>query len=165
MACQNLYICLIQMQPLGRTLGLWHRLLMMRFLETVFRTPKLLQCLALGSCICVGFVGSARADSAMLLMDGCRQIATSQQVAGRIQMPNTLDVGRCWGLFGGIQAISRYGTSDTDRALGICPPPESTRLQLILVFLNFLQTRPSRLHEDATDLAVEALHEAFPCRR
>lgn len=102
----------------------------------------------------------------MDLTPGCQLVAAAQRSqSGDLLIPNRLDAGICWGFFGALQQITRYGTADNERHLDICNPPESTRLQLVLVFLSYIQANPAELHNAASDVAVVALQRAFPCRR
>lgn len=45
-----------------------------------------------------------------------------------------------------------------------CPPNEATSSQTARIVVKFLEDNPQRLHEPATDLVLEALHQAFPCK-
>jgi Rap1a immunity proteins len=48
--------------------------------------------------------------------------------------------------------------------LGICSPPEVTLIQHIRIFVDGAKKYPQLLHLRASDLAVVALREAFPCQ-
>ena len=47
--------------------------------------------------------------------------------------------------------------------LGICPPPESTVDQGVRLVVQYVDSQPTRLHDNFDALAIEALRKAWPC--
>lgn len=47
----------------------------------------------------------------------------------------------------------------------ICRPAEATTGQVVRVVVTFIQARPARMHESFVFLAMDALTEAWPCKR
>jgi hypothetical protein len=71
-----------------------------------------------------------------------------------------LNQGRCVGIIHGISYLSEYLPPDVRS----CPPKGATAAQTIRVVLAYIERRPQRMHEDFRELAIEALHEAWPCK-
>ena len=61
---------------------------------------------------------------------------------------------------GNIQAILYLG-----RANNVCPPSGVTMGQALRVVVAYIDQLPARLHEPFAELALEALQQAWPCRR
>jgi hypothetical protein len=92
--------------------------------------------------------------SANYAMPGCRAL-----VAHRV---GTGDLATLQGYCGGvIVTIFAFGRTH----LGICPPNESSIEQAIRVVVAYIDARPARLHENFSLFALEALQQAWPCRR
>jgi len=45
-----------------------------------------------------------------------------------------------------------------------CAPPTSDAQQLVRVVISYLEARPQHMHEDFRTLALEAFHNAWPCK-
>jgi hypothetical protein len=65
---------------------------------------------------------------------------------------STYEQGMCVGLVHGLAYMS-----------GSCFPKGVTRGQTIRVVIAYIERHPQRMHEDFRELALEALHEAWPC--
>jgi hypothetical protein len=96
-------------------------------------------------------VGSAFAaedpDSANFIMQGCRNIVTRQTA-------DLFKRGLCDGLISGLV----YTNAD------ICEPNQITHEQEARVVVNYIDSRPARMHDDFRKLALEALKAAWPCK-
>lgn len=92
---------------------------------------------------------TAEAGSANFFMPGCRDYIASSGKDVPIRQ------GVCIGWVGGL----------FDLGLGFCAPAEATTAQAVRVVTGYLDARPSRLHERFTLLVLEALNEAWPCRK
>jgi hypothetical protein len=66
--------------------------------------------------------------------------------------------GFCTGV---ISTIYFFG----DTHLGACPPKGTNIGQAIRVVVRYIDQRPERMHEKFMTLALEALQQAWPCRR
>ena len=108
----------------------------------------------------------AFADTAGQMLSACRPIARANISVGKgkVTLPYTFETGKCWGAFTAIQnGLERVD----DRMLliyNICPPAESTRSQLIAIFVDYAEKNPQRLQEDFFDVFIDALRKAFPCK-
>ena len=74
---------------------------------------------------------------------------------------NAFEQGRCAGMLRGL----RYLAGDTPNNLRSCIPKGVTIGQLVRLVLAYVERRPQRMHEDFLDLALEAFHDAWPCKR
>jgi Rap1a immunity proteins len=70
------------------------------------------------------------------------------------------DQGLCVGL---LDAVN-YLTGNLPPDFSSCNPKGVTVGQQVRVFLAYVERRPQRLHEDFRNLAIEAFHEAWPCK-
>jgi hypothetical protein len=108
-------------------------------------------------------VAPAFAESTTEMLSSCREVAEAPVKGDKIAMTETFQTGWCWGSFGVVQKIIVRADSTGRPFFRICAPPESTRSQLIAVFVEYARRNPQRLHEDFFDVALEALRGAFPC--
>jgi hypothetical protein len=88
--------------------------------------------------------------SANDVMPGCRELADETGKSPVLQ-------GYCRGV---VQGLLSFGG-----LVGICSPNQVSIAQAVRVVTHYIVQRPARIHEDFTDLALEALQHAWPCRR
>jgi hypothetical protein len=69
----------------------------------------------------------------------------------------SFDQGTC---SGEVTVLMQFGPR-----FGICPPVGATIGQGVRVVVAYVDKRPARLGDDFTALAIEALKEAWPCKR
>jgi len=99
--------------------------------------------------------------SAKALMPGCRNLIkdgswpTSLPAMLRISQPTKLQMSLC------LDKVLRLEYAHPS----ICSPRHWTIEQLIGVVVQYVDSRPARLHEDFTKLAIEALQATWPCAR
>jgi hypothetical protein len=108
---------------------------------------------------------NGQGDSALEVQSWCRPYATVEVLPnGLLNAPQGSEAQFCWGAFAAIQELSvtTYGTGGT--MLHTCPPPDSTRLQFIKIFLGYVDEHPERANLPFANVAVAALERAFPCR-
>ncbi len=111
----------------------------------------------------VGTVG-ALAEPVQEALGNCRPIATAPVVGEQIRFQPSFRTGVCWGAFEVIQQTIRWRQSDKQPPLmGVCAPPESSRSQLIAIFVSYADRHPKRWHEEFAFVAYDALIEAYPC--
>ncbi len=65
--------------------------------------------------------------------------------------------GICMGFIGGIF----YWSGD----FGVCAPEGANWGQALRIVVGYMERNPARLHQHFAQLVVEALREAWPCRR
>jgi hypothetical protein len=109
------------------------------------------------------------ADSAMEiagLCDGFRMAHhdTDGNVRG---FHSTSDTGYCWGAFSTIQDVGQIWWPDSPNrtALWLCLPPDGTTLELVKVFIRYMDEHPNRGHERFGLVVLDSLREAYPCPR
>jgi hypothetical protein len=85
-------------------------------------------------------------SSANYVMPACWHYLNSSKV-------DYFGQGRCIGLVEGLGYLANR-----------CTPAGVTVRQAILVVATYIAGRPTRMHEDFKDLALEALRTAWPCK-
>ena len=110
----------------------------------------------------------AGAESTEEMLSACRKVAVAEIIdGGKVGVPTDFDSGSCWGAFAALQKIVNLVDSravTTMPIFHICSPPNSTRTQLVSIFVEYARRHPERLHEDFVFVAFDALRSAFPCR-
>jgi hypothetical protein len=106
----------------------------------------------------------ALGETALEMQSWCRHIASAPVLANdTVYVGTTFNDGVCWGSFAAIQQLSRIVDQDGITLLRLCPPPDSTRVQFIKIFMRYAVQHPEEAHHDFARLALLALVEAFPC--
>jgi Rap1a immunity proteins len=90
------------------------------------------------------------ADSANEVMKGCRAFID-------LRLSEIFYQGIC---SGAVMALLQF-----DSSFGICFPGDSTVNQAVRVVVAYIDSKPARLHENFNRLALEALKDAWPCKR
>ena len=78
--------------------------------------------------------------------------------------PQSFEAGVCVGTLQTLRYIQplldpKYGKAD------YCLPPGLPSEQEAQVVVTYLQSHPERLQEEGRTVALDALHQAFPCKR
>jgi hypothetical protein len=125
---------------------------------------KTMRCL-IGLLICLLTVPmSASAESVLEVESKCRTIASVEiRANGIVHLPLDADTQFCWGAFAAIQAVIFLLDENGQFLFRVCAPQESTRVQLIKVFLKYSNQHPELGHLPFGMTAINALVEAFPC--
>jgi hypothetical protein len=105
-----------------------------------------------------------KADTTEEMLSACRPITESKVADGKVNLPQTFDAGVCWGAFAAIQDETTWADESGERHFEICTTEESTRTQLIAIFVEYAKRNPSKYSEEFHRVALAALREAFPCR-
>lgn len=105
----------------------------------------------------------AFAESAEELYSACKPIAEAKVAGEQIEFPITYETGECWGAFSALQRLSAYVNPSSGLPwLGkLCVPSESTRSELIAVFVDYVQHHPERRHDDSVDVIMDSWRAAF----
>lgn len=104
----------------------------------------------------------ATAESTGEMLSSCKELAEAKVQGDNVMFARTYDSGVCWGAFSSIQRVIFFRTQGRP-LFGVCAPLQVKRSQLIAVFVEYARRTPSRHHENAFDVARDALQEAFPC--
>ncbi len=106
----------------------------------------------------------AQAETAEDMLSACRVVADAAASGEDLTLPANFNSGLCWGAFAAIQQATRLiPTPQSARTFQVCSPEQSTRTELVHVFLDYVHAHPERLHDDFFFVAVSALRGAFPC--
>jgi|SRR5689334_21114444 hypothetical protein len=109
--------------------------------------------------------GVAVAEPAREMLSRCSQGFSSLPAHGKVvSMPRTVSSGWCWGAFEVLQRLIVYSDEANQHLFRVCAPPESTRVEIIRIFLDYAKRHPKELDEEFTDMALTSLTEAFPCK-
>jgi len=121
----------------------------------------LIAAVALATC-CFAFE-RANALSSSELMESCQAVSGSSPVRGGASLDIPEAGLPCWYYMSALQNMAVLVDTHGRRLLGLCPPPDSTVLDFVRVFV-----RAGRVGSDDADNAVAAalpgLARAFPCR-
>jgi Rap1a immunity proteins len=77
---------------------------------------------------------------------------------------NPFDQGKCVGILQGLVMLSRELDPKKYEVGRTCPPGDVTLGQMTAVVVRWLDQRPQEWHEDFGALALNALHDAWPCK-
>jgi len=107
--------------------------------------------------------GAAFSETTERMVSACKGVVEATQLGDKtIKLPQDFDTGLCWGAFAALQyAINIY---TQEMMFGVCAPEKSTRSQLIAIFVEYAKKHPERYHEDSFLVAINALHDVFPCQ-
>jgi hypothetical protein len=119
--------------------------------------------------VLVVLAGVVRAEesepfSAAEVASWCEPYRTAVITGDKIAVRATAASRVCYGAFVAIQQLmgSSWGTSPGS-ILRTCEPPTSGLVELIKVFLLYVDQHPERGHEKFTDIALVSLWKAYPC--
>jgi len=105
----------------------------------------------------------AAAETALQVRSWCHEVAAARFTHdNKLYMTSTFDSGFCWGAFGALQDLGDATLADKKRLLGFCAP--SDRIQLIRVFMRYVDQHPETGNRSFAEIAARALIEAFPCQ-
>ena len=104
----------------------------------------------IGATLGVGPTFADEADSANYVMQGCRHYMNFGDNVDPFRQ------GWCGGIIAGLTFFPPDST---------CLPAGVTRAQVTRVTVQYIDSRPARMHEDFRILALEAMKAAWPCQR
>ena len=116
--------------------------------------------LSVALCAC-GECGAEDSNSANYLVPGCQIFLRSRSQVQGLTVDELTRMAQCKGI---IDAIA-YVASQLPPDLSSCPPDGITTQQSIRVVLAYVLARPAQMHDDFTNLTIQALHQAWPCKR
>jgi Rap1a immunity proteins len=107
----------------------------------------------------------ARAEGADKMLRACEILSRGMHVEGdTVYLPPGADVNQCWGFMSAVQEYSMLADHDGKTFLRACPPPDTTTVQIIQVFIKYANAHPEKLKLKAAAVAFNAMADAFPCR-
>jgi hypothetical protein len=105
----------------------------------------------------------ADATTASELLQSCQAIATSTVARNDATLDIPPDGLPCWYFMSAVQNMTVLVDENGTRLLGVCPPPDSTVLDFIRVYVAYAGKKKGS-GDNAAALALTGLAEAFPCR-
>jgi Ssp1 endopeptidase immunity protein Rap1a len=115
-------------------------------------------------CLLMLLATPAFAETALEMQSECASFRSANLRGNMVEFDQTFDTGVCWGAFAAIQAATVTTGANNDRLLGVCPSPESTRVEFIKIFLRRVDEHPEVGHLNFWPVALNALIAAFPCK-
>jgi hypothetical protein len=111
------------------------------------------------------FAVPSRAETSAQMAGFCEPYRAAFYVGeGKIRVKSNENSFVCWGAFASIQGLGTLVLREGDGTmLHLCLPARSGRLELIKVFIRYMDQHPNRGHEDFGPLVLDSLWEAFPC--
>jgi Rap1a immunity proteins len=87
--------------------------------------------------------------------------------ASSLSAEKTFDIAAeglpCWYYMSAVQNMTVLADERGERLLGICPPPDSTVLDFVRVFVQYARTEDVGSQRNAAAFALLGLARAFPC--
>ena len=102
-------------------------------------------------------------QSANSIMPGCNAWIAQLSRGSTALGSNVFLAGECLDL--GIVGTILYFSRDFSYSSAACPPANVTYNQAVQIVTAYINARPQRIQERFIDLATEALHDAWPCKR
>jgi len=112
--------------------------------------------------LCLGLLGAASAvvfADATNLLPKCKayvEVGSDRSARDPVEALRT-DI--CVGEISGLVRVGRL----LPRHINSCKPPGVTRDQATRVVVAYIEAHPQRMNDDFTELALEAMHDAWPC--
>ena len=121
--------------------------------------------LAFNMAMLISMPAVAVGEPAREMLSKCTQSFASSPSKGEVvSLPRTVSAGWCWGAFEVIQRLIVYSNESNQHFFRVCAPPDSTRVEIIRVFLDYAKRHPKELDQEFTDMALTSLMESFPCK-
>lgn len=113
----------------------------------------------------LAFCGASqsRAETAEEMLSACRPITQAKISGDKIDLPQTFDVGSCWGAFAVLEQVMRLAENGK-ASLHVCLPANTTRTELIAIFTRYVESHPRVYSENFALVAVNIMVKAFPCK-
>ena len=114
----------------------------------------------------IGFLlvrGDAVALSPAELPTSCEVITNASPLSAEKKLDIAAEGLPCWYYMSAVQNMTVRADERGKRLLGICPPPESTVLDFVRIFVQNARTEEVRSQRNAAAFALLGLARAFPC--
>jgi hypothetical protein len=94
---------------------------------------------------------TAHAESVTEMATSCKSVGEAKVSGHGVEFVEDYRAGICWGAFCAVQrVIVQAFVPDPTPLPRLCPGKESTRSQLVAVFVEYARRTPQRLHEDSS---------------
>ncbi len=114
----------------------------------------------------IGFLlvpGNAQALSPAELLTSCEAITNASPLSAGKMLDMTAEGLPCWYYMSAVQNMTVLADERGERLLGICPPPDSTVLDFVRIFVQHARTEDIGSQRNAAAFALLGLARAFPC--
>jgi hypothetical protein len=114
----------------------------------------------------IGFLlvrGDAIALSPADLLASCEAITDASPLSAEKTFDIAAEGLPCWYYMSAVQNMTVLADERGERLLGICPPPDSTVLDFVRVFVQYARTEDVGSQRNAAAFALLGLARAFPC--
>jgi len=96
------------------------------------------------------------------LLKSCQSVTNAAVASGEASVEIPAAGLPCWYYMSAVQNMSVLVDESGARLLGVCPPPDSTVLDFVKIFVQYSRKQKTR-EENAAALALPGLAQAFPC--
>jgi hypothetical protein len=114
----------------------------------------------------IGFLwvpGDAQALSAAELRASCEAITNAPPLSAEKALDIAAEGLPCWYYMAAVQNMTVLADERGKRLLGICPPPDSTVVDFVRIFVQRARTQDVGSQANAAAFALLGLARAFPC--
>jgi Ssp1 endopeptidase immunity protein Rap1a len=109
---------------------------------------------------------SDKDDRALAVASQCGWVRTIVLQNGQFAMQTTFATGSCWGRFAAVQDfLSAIDEKDQRPLLGVCIPNDVSRIQLIKVYVRYVDEHPEKGHLFFFPVLMESMAKAFTCAK
>jgi hypothetical protein len=114
---------------------------------------------------CLFLALPAHGETALQVQSWCKEITTYRVGAdSKFMMQETFDNGFCWGAFATYQSVTDFANSDGSPLLALCIPAGVSRIQLIKMFVHYVDIHPALGHRDFAEVMDMAIRQSFVCQ-
>jgi hypothetical protein len=115
--------------------------------------------IAMGLVVGTSALAQEDKSSANYMLPYCRAAANNQPPA---LTSDAIMQGMCVGIVDAIDFVLSEFPPD-EKEFSSCPPTDVTLKQALEAVIKYIDARPERMHENFKTLAIEAIHDAWPC--
>ena len=109
---------------------------------------------------------SDKDDRALAVASQCGWVRTVVLHNGQFDMQTTFAAGSCWGRFAVVQDfLNVIDEKDQRPLLGVCIPNDVSRIQLIKVYVRYVDEHPEKGHLFFFPVLMESMAKAFTCAK
>jgi Rap1a immunity proteins len=115
--------------------------------------------IATGLVLAISALAQEDKSSVNYMLPYCRAAVNNQAPA---LASDAVMQGMCVGIVDAIDFIMSELPPD-EKEFSSCLPGDVTLRQAVQVVITYIDARPERMHENFKKLAIEAIHDAWPC--
>src|SRR5689334_11768961 len=98
------------------------------------------------------------AETAGQMLSACKGVSEAKILDDRIQLPEDIDAGLCWGAFSVIDTVTNVMNPPNRNVIfEVCVPEGVARSQEVAIFVEYAKRNPQRLHENFFFVARDPL--------